>query len=38
VNYVLPQWFFSPSDLRSIGSKAQLAFLFKMWFQPHHAT
>jgi hypothetical protein len=32
VNYVLPQCFFSPSDLRSIGSKAQLAFVAKCGF------
>jgi hypothetical protein len=32
VNYVLPQCFFSPSELRTIGSKAQQAFAVKCGF------
>lgn len=32
VNYVLPQCFFTPSELRSIGSKAQQAFVRKCGF------
>jgi hypothetical protein len=32
INYVLPQCFFSPSDLRTIGSKAQQAFVIKCGF------
>jgi hypothetical protein len=32
VNYVLPQCFFSSSDLRTIGSKAQQAFVVKCGF------